>query len=456
MNEEKICYCCDSITTEENGVQWGSYFYCEECFKDKHCRVDNYHRPSLETKFLKENGETTDLYFGFELEVNTSNYGFNNDDHVDAIYYIRKNFKHLCLNFEFDGSIGNGFEIVSQPMTYKYIKKHEEDFRQILKYLSENGYQSHNSGKCGLHVHVSKKFLGNTDEEIENTTNKITLFVETYASNIQTLSRRGRGTYNEYIIPLYKGNMSNVIPNDDYFKSTQILKDLKSKTQRYMNGSRYFVVNTTNENTLEYRMFKGTLKFETFMATLEFVNNLTNVCKYNAVSKISWNKVINYTGDYIKDYNNSLNIIGDTYLRDYTEQIQKNIDIFKESINQNILEYNTSLQDIINKINDVLNEKVDLSSDYNQINQLFSYKSYIFGEIRDILVKKEDPSNISMFDYLEKMFNGTSNYKKNFKKLYNILDYYKFYTELPEEFKNKINELLELVEQQIIEESTNI
>ena len=41
---------------------------------------------------------------------------------------------------------------------------------------------------------------------------------------------------------------------------------------------------------------------ETFMATIEFVYNLVNVCRDNMVSKISWNKVINYSGEYLKDY----------------------------------------------------------------------------------------------------------------------------------------------------------
>ena len=452
MNEEtKICYSCGNEVSTTEGVQWGRYFYCDSCFKENKCNVDGYHRPMIETTFLKERGEDTKLYFGFELEINKQNYGFYNEHHTDAIFYIRKNFQHLKLNFEQDGSIGDGFEIVSQPMTYKYIKAHQEDFKKILEYLSSHGYRSHNTGICGLHVHISKEFLGDNDEQIKDTTNKITLFVETYYNNMKLFARRGNCDYCNYITPLYKSYFDNsVLPTEDYLKSTKMLEDLKGKTTRYAThgSSRYFVINTTNPNTLEYRMFKGTLKYETFMATMEFVNNLTNVCKNNMVSKISWNKVIYYGGDFIKEYNENLGIIGDSYLRDYTEQINKNIELFKENDKKAQETYNEDYMKKIKKIEDLINIKVDLTKPYKQVKEMLEYKEYLVQAIRGGLLQPlENQPERSIYEYMELIKNGQVSYCSNFSKIKNTLSNYELYNNLEEDFVNKVKEIIELIKE---------
>lgn len=455
MNEEtKKCRYCGNEVKIEEGVQWGSYFYCDSCFKVQHCNVDGYHQPKIPTTFLKESGETTKLHFGFELEINKNNYGFCNENHTEAIFYIRKNFKHLKLNFERDGSIGDGFEIISQPMTYKYIKAHQEDFKQILQYLRDNGYRSHNTGICGLHIHISKDFLGDTTEEIQNTIDKITLFVETYYNNMVHFARRGNCDYCNYITPLYKSYFdSSVLPSEDYLKSIEVLKDLKAKTRRYAthSDSRYFVINTTNVSTVEYRMFKGTLKYETFMATLEFVNNLTNVCKANMVSKISWNKVINYGGDFIKEYNEGLNLIGDNYLRDFTEQINKNIERFKENDKKNQDFYNESYKGIVTEIEKLVNEKVDMTKSYQEIQGTLDFKKNLIEAIKKGILQPLEDSDKTIYEYIELMNKGNEEYWKNFKRVRDILENYYCYI-LSDEMIEKVKKLISMIK----EKETNI
>lgn len=451
MNEEtKTCHYCSNDFKTEDGVQWGSYFYCDECFKQLHCSVDGYHHPKIETTFLKERGENTKLYFGIELELNLDNYGYSNSHHREAIFYIRKNFKHLKLNFEEDGSIGDGFEIVSQPMTYKYIKAHQEDFKKILEYLTSKGYRSHNTGICGLHVHVSRDFLGDDVDEVKNTIDKITLFVETYYNNMKLFARRGNSNYCNYITPLFKEYFgTSVLPTEDYLKSSKMLEDLKSKTTRYAthSNSRYFVINTTNTNTLEYRMFKGTLKYETFMATLEFVNNLTNVCKENMVSKISWAKVINYGGDFIKSYNEGLNIIGDNYLRDYTDQINRNIDRFKETDKHNIDAYNESYKEIVVEIEKLLNEKVDMTKSYEEISQFLDFKNCLIKAIKSGILKPMSEQEHSMYEYIQLMNQGNVTYTTNFAKVRDALESYICYPKLSEELVSQVKKLIKTIKE---------
>ena len=45
-------------------------------------------------------------------------------------------------------------------------------------------------------------------------------------------------------------------------------------------GGRYTCVNLTNRDTIEFRMFRGTLKYNTLIATLQLVDRICDVAIY--------------------------------------------------------------------------------------------------------------------------------------------------------------------------------
>ena len=56
-------------------------------------------------------------------------------------------------------------------------------------------------------------------------------------------------------------------------------------------GGRYTCVNLTNRDTIEFRMFRGTLKFNTLIATLQLVDRICNVAIYlsdDELKALSW------------------------------------------------------------------------------------------------------------------------------------------------------------------------
>ena len=61
--------------------------------------------------------------------------------------------------------------------------------------------------------------------------------------------------------------------------SRQILEKAKSGC----NG-RYVAVNLNNYHTIEFRLFRGTLKYNTFIATLQMVNHICDaaICKLHS------------------------------------------------------------------------------------------------------------------------------------------------------------------------------
>ncbi len=54
-------------------------------------------------------------------------------------------------------------------------------------------------------------------------------------------------------------------------------KDILDHAKKGYHGGRYTCVNLQNADTIEFRIFRGTLKYNTFIATLQLVNRVCDV-----------------------------------------------------------------------------------------------------------------------------------------------------------------------------------
>ena len=61
--------------------------------------------------------------------------------------------------------------------------------------------------------------------------------------------------------------------------------------KRGYHGGRYTCVNLQNRDTIEFRMFRGTLKYNTLIATLQLVDRICNVALFlsdEQLKEMSW------------------------------------------------------------------------------------------------------------------------------------------------------------------------
>ena len=61
------------------------------------------------------------------------------------------------------------------------------------------------------------------------------------------------------------------------------------------NYGRYAAVNLCNYHTVEFRLFRGTLKYNTLIAAIELVNRICDVAIYNTdenIAKLSWSEFV--------------------------------------------------------------------------------------------------------------------------------------------------------------------
>ena len=90
-------------------------------------------------------------YFGVELEIDSG--GESNVNAEELLQIANTGEERACCKH--DGSLEDGFEIVTHPMTLAY---HQESmpWAELLRKAAELGYLSHKAHTCGLHVHVNR------------------------------------------------------------------------------------------------------------------------------------------------------------------------------------------------------------------------------------------------------------------------------------------------------------
>ena len=164
-------------------------------------------------------------------------------------------------------------EIVTHPMTLDY-HLHQMPWAAILNKAKELGYLSHQAGTCGLHVHVNRTAFGETEEEQEEVIGRILYFFEKHWEELLKFSRRSQKQLRRWA--------------DRYGLKEhpkQVLDIAKGSQERYM------CVNLTNYHTVEFRMFRGTLKLNTLIATLQLIDRICD-CAVNLddeeIKDLSW------------------------------------------------------------------------------------------------------------------------------------------------------------------------
>ena len=81
------------------------------------------------------------------------------ENRLDTDYFQSWFDQGYLIHFEHDGSLNeDGVECISQPCTLKF---HQEkmDWKRICEKLRSQGYKSHDTENCGLHVHMSRSAL---------------------------------------------------------------------------------------------------------------------------------------------------------------------------------------------------------------------------------------------------------------------------------------------------------
>ena len=197
-------------------------------------------------------------------------------DNADELLLIaNRNDEHIYIKG--DGSLDDGMEIVTHPMSLNFHKQFQwEDIMKKAIYL---GYRSHQTSTCGLHVHVNRSCLGDSREEQDEVISRILYFIEHHWNEMLKYSRRS-----EYSMNRWAARYG--------FEKTG--REILDKAKKGNNG-RYAAVNLMNYATVEFRLFRGTLKYNTLIAALELVNDICDLAitlTDEGIANMSWSEFV--------------------------------------------------------------------------------------------------------------------------------------------------------------------
>lgn len=212
------------------------------------------------------------LTFGVELECEPRRDGapkMDADELSDRIDEIPGG-RTYCKS---DGSLSNGVEIVSHPGTLAH-HMYVMHWRQIQRTCEKAGFRSHDTDNSGLHVHVGRAQLGSTDAERDETIRKVQVLFALYTAELTRFSRRRRSCLEQWA-PFRSFGVSpeSIRATNGDTLATWARSSVPTFEDDY-HQQRYTAVNLMNRATVEVRIFRGTLKRDTLIATIQLVSNV--------------------------------------------------------------------------------------------------------------------------------------------------------------------------------------
>lgn len=246
--------------------------YCGDCFEKKNLRTAIHEFDYRPKPIFYGEGNR---FLGVELEID----GNGTDTHYANLFLSTGNRNAEHIYIKKDGSLDCGMELVTHPMTLDYHMNHMP-WAELLKEVLAIGYRSHQAGTCGLHVHVSRSAFGDTLQQQEESIARLLYFVEKFWSEMLLFSRRTERQMKRWASRY--GLCLSPFAILDHAKDSDI--------------GRYAAVNLTNQTTIEIRLFRGSLKLNTVLATLQMVNAMCDVAVFlsdDYVKNMSWHDFLN-------------------------------------------------------------------------------------------------------------------------------------------------------------------
>lgn len=243
------CAYCEDVGFKSSMCQGeDGDWYCPHCWDTGHAThtIYDYHcGPELE--FYGMGG----YHMGVELEIDGVYPTINMGKYETAELVVDIMEGHVyCSN---DGSLDNGFEIVTHPHTYEEMMG--LPWGTLLPRLVKAGWRGHDTTTAGLHVHIGREAFDDEDSVARFCT-----FFEANWDFVRRFSRRA-----DEKLEKWAGRHTS-----EWEAAT--VERVKEATK--YSRSRYRAVNLNNDATVEVRIFRSTLKVETLLAAIEFVNLL--------------------------------------------------------------------------------------------------------------------------------------------------------------------------------------
>jgi hypothetical protein len=259
-SEHGVCECSYCEGCEENHTR-PTCRECDRCSRCCECDkvISDYHSHK---GIYRKCDHLTPFYTGFELEVECIK---RDREGVAGEFSVPKTF------LEGDGSLNNGFEIISQPLCQKCAK---ETLIAVSEKAKKLELRSYDTQTCGFHVHISRRALSRVQLE------KLNHFIS--SDNEELLIAIARRNPQQWAKIVKKSRWN-------------IAEDSESE-------ERYRALNLSNDSTIEFRIFKGTTNTNSLVMYLEFVWASLAFCNQTSFSRLDTLSFLRFVRKERKQY----------------------------------------------------------------------------------------------------------------------------------------------------------
>lgn len=285
--------CGRAYNSEEDRVSIHTHQQCKRCYdrEKKKESLKNYgFKPTPEFKTSKDETKAND-FTGIEYETELSS---NTDQEVIDLAYAGTEKTSDFVYAKTDGSLDNGVEFVTHPITLKaWLDTYLDRFdKELLEPIKKIGIKS-TPVNAGIHIHLNRKCLGSNVETRQKVIDRICYLLSTQSnySLLTTFCKRYSNKINRWA-------SSYTITNTDI--------EVPIRDSIYLSHDRYKVVNLCNSDTIEFRCFASTDKIKDIKAFLIFVYNVVDYCKKHSdktIKQTDLRKVLTYRyPDFMNEY----------------------------------------------------------------------------------------------------------------------------------------------------------
>ena len=179
-----------------------------------------------------------------------------------------------------DGSLTEqGVEVVSHPFSWNFWKQYGKNiYDALFSALMSSGYYSAESSEGGMHIHVSKSSVNRTQ------LHKLLWFIYECPSFIKMIAQRSSRWGSVSWSSLIGG-----YANESFSKRRAYVSKI-AKRKYSPRAERYTAINMQPNDTIEFRMFNGTLNIMTLSKSIEFIHSLLSYCSQTSFKDIVNNK----------------------------------------------------------------------------------------------------------------------------------------------------------------------
>lgn len=239
--------------------------------------------------YMPYENKNTVLLLGAEIEIAGNTHEPNREEVVKKCIQIMNGSdsdEEELIYSTHDGTVQ--IELDTMPCSLEF-HKNKMNYKEMFEYLDELGYKGHDCDCAGLHIHANRSYLGKTTLLQQLTISKILYIIEKFNDQICVIARRnndyskfvGKGKFEDSVVELYG---------------------------RYKNIGKRVALNLEHRNTIEFRMFKSTLKPETLLLTFEFVKDIIDFAKSINIEKIEciqWDDIMSTFSTELRSYYNT-------------------------------------------------------------------------------------------------------------------------------------------------------